>query len=59
MTDPAEYPAWICTDCGRKFGRPRGSCATFHMGDPCGWCERDDVPVTEPRDYCYPKGPKK
>lgn len=57
MADPRceRYPVWICHDCGVKHGRPRGQYATFHIGDACGWCSRDDVPVTEPRDYGYPK----
>jgi hypothetical protein len=49
------YPEWICADCGRKHGRVDDGIATFHTGDACGWCGRDDVPVTEPRDYGYPK----
>lgn len=56
------YPAWICDDCGRHYGRViTGHCATYHEGDACGWCGRDDVAVTEPRDFGYPRakpGPK-
>lgn len=48
-------PAWICAPCGKKHGRPRGNCATFHVGSPCGWCGTTTEPVTEPRDYGYPK----
>ena len=49
------YPAWICHDCGSAYGRPRATgSSTFHSGDACGWCGRDDVIVTEPRDYGYP-----
>jgi len=52
---PPDYPAWICSDCGRKHGRmPDGHLATYHAGDTCGWCGRDDVPVTEPRDWRWP-----
>jgi hypothetical protein len=48
------YPAWICHACGIQHGRPRDAMATYHEGDACGWCGRNDVPVTEPRDYNYP-----
>ncbi len=52
------YPAWICSDCGEKYGRilSEHHCATFHVGDACGWCLRADTAVTEPRDYGYPEG---
>lgn len=50
------YPKWICIDCGHKHGHfPEGHIATFHAGDKCGWCGRDDVSVTQPRDFGYPK----
>lgn len=53
-----DYPAWICADCGRKHGvQPSHHVATYHVGDPCGWCGRDDAPVTEPRDFLYPPQP--
>jgi len=53
------YPVWICDDCGMKYGRwyqngdyigPKHNCATYHLGE-CDVCGKDDVPVTEPRDY--------
>lgn len=50
-----DYPGWICTDCGEKYGRARGTTATVHVGSPCGWCGRDDVPVSDPRGWSYPK----
>lgn len=50
-----EYPAWICHGCGIKHGRLRDGCATYHIGSECGWCGRSDEPVTEPRDWGYPK----
>lgn len=54
-----KYPAWICQDCGSKYGRwPKGHLGTFHIGSQCGWCGRTDVPVTEPRDYSYPPLPE-
>lgn len=53
----ADYPAKICPPCGRKHGKPRGSCATFYPGT-CGWCGADTI-VTEPRDYGYPPAPKR
>lgn len=49
-----DYPAWICRECGHKHGRVTDGVATFHTGDECGWCGRNDIPVTEPRDYGYP-----
>jgi len=55
------YPAWICPSCGEKHGRlPRGHLATFHQSqdhEVCGWCGRGDVPLTEPRDYRWPRVP--
>ena len=49
------YPSWICADCGTNYGRPmpKGHVATWHKG-VCGWCERSNVSVTEPRDFRYP-----
>ena len=46
------YPAWICADCGERWGRrpagnPHG--ATWHMGT-CDICDEAKA-VTEPRDY--------
>ena len=40
-----------CFDCGKKYGEPRGYCATFHTGrcDVCG----EEKSVTETRDYGY------
>jgi hypothetical protein len=40
-----------CFDCGKKYGEPRGYCATFHNGrcDVCG----EEKSVTETRDYGY------
>ena len=55
MTQPDAYPEWICCDCGEKHGRPSRREACMHIGSPCGWCGRDDVPVTQPRDYGWPK----
>lgn len=50
-----EYPAWICADCGRKYGRVvPGHVMTWHDGDRCGWCG-EKKPTTEPRDFRYPK----
>ena len=55
----AEYPEFICHDCGVKYGGwykkgsytgPAKHYATYHNGC-CGICSKVDVPVTEPRDY--------
>lgn len=53
-----KYPGCICADCGRKHGRVvPGHISVFNVGI-CGWCG-EEKSVTEPRDYCYPPGPKK
>jgi hypothetical protein len=53
------YPAWICNECGTKFGvwyedgeylGPSHHCATYHY-DTCDVCGAHEVPCTEPRDY--------
>jgi len=49
-----ERSYWICKECGHKFGTVTEGVATFHKGE-CGWCEKKDVFVTEPRDYGHPK----
>lgn len=49
MTD---YPTWICSPCGFKYGQRtdyNGFTATFHSGT-CDVCGRL-ADVTEPRDY--------
>jgi hypothetical protein len=51
------YPAWICHECGVRYGRRAPEFATWHEGDACGWCGSENVPVTEPRDFGYPKQP--
>ena len=48
----------ICHECGMKYGEPRNRLATYHYGH-CDWCDKDDVAVTEPRDYGSPELPKK
>jgi hypothetical protein len=53
------YPAWVCNDCGVKYGAwyqggsysgPKNHCSTCHY-DSCDVCGKNDVVVTEPRDY--------
>lgn len=51
-----DYPAWICSDCGKKYGRNVTSMSTIHEGDICGWCGEEKL-TTEPRDYGYPDLP--
>lgn len=48
-----EYPVWVCTPCGQKYGRAAVGVATWHMGtcDVCG----EKAGVTEPRDYGHLK----
>lgn len=43
------YPAWVCSDCGKKYGRRIPSLATYHIG-VCGVCSKETM-VTEPRDF--------
>lgn len=43
----ADYPTWICADCGERWGRrPEGNPhgATWHMGT----CDRDRAAVERP-----------
>lgn len=47
------YPAWICRDCGQRYGRRACGVATFHE-DPCDICGYVTM-VTEPRDYGHLK----
>lgn len=55
------YPQWICSECGKKHGRPSGfGYATYHEPEPgesCGWCGSTTKPLTEPRDFSWPKNP--
>jgi hypothetical protein len=53
------YPAWVCNNCGVKYGAwyqggsysgPKNHCSTNHYGT-CGVCGKTNVSVTEPRDY--------
>jgi len=50
------YPAWICGDCGERYGRRVPKLATWHI-DECGWCHDPVATVTEPRDFGYPAAP--
>jgi len=53
-------PSWVCNVCGHKYGSmPKGHCATWHKGK-CEVCLKDNVYVTEPRDFRHlPKLKKK
>lgn len=44
-----DYPAWVCSACGAKYGTRTPMLATWHMGR-CGVCNAVTV-VTQPRDY--------
>ena len=44
-----DYPAWVCSHCGAKYGTRIPMMATCHMGR-CGVCNAMTV-VTQPRDY--------
>jgi hypothetical protein len=57
-----KYPPWICERCGKKYGAHLRE-STWHIpdktnhADVCGWCNTDNEPLTEPRDYGYPACP--
>ena len=48
-----DYPAWICSDCGDKWGRKECGISTWHE-DKCDMCGYVSL-VTEPRDYGHLK----
>ena len=59
MSRSKPYPAWVCNDCGEKYGTwyqggvytgPKNHCSTNHYGT-CNVCGKTNVSVTEPRDY--------
>jgi hypothetical protein len=52
------YPAWVCFDCGEKYGRRPVGVATWHEGT-CGVCRSPGVLVTEPRDFGHLPGRKR
>jgi hypothetical protein len=44
------HPAWVCHDCGTRYGRRvPGEASTWHI-DTCDVCGQEK-PVTQPRDY--------
>lgn len=49
------YPTWTCHECAVDNGGAmvKSHLATWHSG-VCDVC-RENKPVTEPRDYRYPK----
>ena len=55
--DKTEEPAWVCFDCAkeRKASPPDGHCYSVHP-DTCGICKRENVEVTEPRDFGLQRG---
>jgi DNA-directed RNA polymerase subunit RPC12/RpoP len=55
----SEIGAWICAPCGKRLGRTSGAphISTWHIGH-CDYCGAKDVPVTQPRDFGYPKLPE-
>ena len=53
-------PDWVCTDCGKQWGRwwegstyvgPTPHCATYHI-DVCDVCKKEKS-VTEARDHGF------
>ena len=50
----ADYPAWVCAECGEKYGwRECNPVATWHP-DICCICGMH-ADVTEPRDFGFLK----
>lgn len=51
MSSTSNYPAWICQDCGMRWGNQvaGGRVVTWHPGR-CGICQQETA-VTEPRDF--------
>lgn len=48
------YPIWVCSECALDAGGKNSrTVSTFHM-NICPVCGKY-VPVTEPRDFGYPK----
>ena len=45
----SDYPAWVCAECGERYGRRPCGIATWHE-DVCGVCGQVRA-VTEPRDF--------
>jgi rRNA maturation protein Nop10 len=43
------YPAWVCSECGSKYGRRTPDVSAWHDGI-CGVCGKQTV-VSEPRDF--------
>lgn len=42
---------WICSDCGKIYGRIiKGHVCTWHY-DTCDFCGKNNVVCTEPRDF--------
>ena len=49
-----EYPSWVCLECGLKASKGVShALSTWHEGK-CDICKKNK-PVTEPRDFYYPK----
>jgi len=57
------YPDWVCYPCGMTWGMwysrgeyvgPPHTCSTIRL-DTCGICDKENVVVTEPRDYGHLK----
>lgn len=42
----------VCHDCGTKYGKHITTCSTWHYST-CDICKKENVPVTEPRDFNY------
>lgn len=50
------YPKWICQNCGDHYGQPvHRHTPSYRIGSTCGWCNRSDLPVTNPRNFGYPR----
>lgn len=49
------YPSWICSKCGLKYGKSRDGVTSYHI-NICGWC-KEKKSVCHARNYRYPEYP--
>jgi len=48
-----DYPVWICSECGHKYGHHSGRVCSWHP-DTCDICG-EERSCTEPRDFGHLK----
>jgi ribosomal protein S27AE len=48
---------WICYKCGASLGKVfKNHLPTWHSGK-CDYCGKNNISVTQPRDFGYPELP--